>query len=81
MAFIETLITDIISTMKNLAPGISVLLIISGALILGFAYTQPSEKRGKWQEWGVGLLLGGVISAAIIGAAEIIQSTSSQLLT
>lgn len=65
----------------SLGPSIAVILIALGGIIYGLSYTQPAHARGKWQSLGMGVFVGGVIVAAIIGAAEFIAQSSLTLLT
>ncbi|MBD3390301.1 hypothetical protein GF415_05130 [Candidatus Micrarchaeota archaeon] len=58
---------------------ISMLLIILGGLIYGISQVQPGETRGKWQTTGIAIVVGGVLIAAILGAADLIQEVSSNL--
>ncbi len=81
MAYIETLIAGISATLTNIGPVISLILIVLGGITYGVAQTQPSEIKGKWQAIGIGMVVGGIIVAAILGAATIIRDTSLKLLT
>ncbi len=81
MAYIETLLSSWLEIMKSSGTTISVLLIILGGIMYGIAQLQPGETRGKWQNISIGVFLGGIIIAAIIGAASVIQEISSNLLT
>ncbi len=81
MAYIETLLSDILVTLKSVGVTASLLLIIIGGLAYGLAQLQPGETRGQWQNTAIGIFVGGVVIAAIIGAAELIQTISSNLLT
>lgn len=81
MAFIETLLLDIQAALYTIGPILSVILIILGGIAYGLAQTQPAESRGKWQSVAIGMIIGGIVMAAIIGAATIIRETSSKLLT
>lgn len=81
MAFIETLLLDIQSFLYTVGPILSVILIILGGIMYGLAQTQPAENRGKWQSAAIGMIVGGIVIAAIIGGATLIRETSSKLLT
>jgi hypothetical protein len=81
MSFIETLLLDIQAALYTIGPILSVILIILGGIVYGLAQTQPAENRGKWQNAAVGMVIGGVVIAAIIGGATLIRETSSKLLT
>ncbi len=63
-----------------LGPSISIILIVLGAIAYGLAQTQPAENRGKWQSMAMGMIIGGIIVAALTGAAQLIADTSSTLL-
>ena len=81
MAYVETLLSSWLEVMKSAGVTLSLLLIIVGGLVYGLAQLQPSDTRGRWQSTALGLFIGGVLIAAIIGAAELIQTISSNLLT
>lgn len=78
---LETTASNIATFLTNLAPVISIILLVLGGIIYGVAQTQPPDSRGKWQTTAVGMMIGGIIVAAIAGAATVIQTTSSGLLT
>jgi hypothetical protein len=77
---LETTATNIATFLTNIAPVISLILVVLGGIVYGLAQTQPPETRGKWQTAAVSMVIGGVIVAAIAGAATIIQQTSAGLL-
>ncbi len=77
---LETTATNIATFLTTIAPVISLILLILGGIVFGLAQTQPPEMRGKWQTTAVSMMIGGVIVAAIAGAATIIQQTSAGLL-
>lgn len=81
MAYIETLLSSWLEVMKSAGVTLSILLIIVGGVVYGLAQLQPGDTRGRWQSAAIGLFVGGILIAAIIGAAEIIQSVASNLLT
>ncbi len=81
MANIVSVVDSIQLTLLDLGPKISVILIVLGAIIYGLAQVQPAEKRGQWQSIAIGMVIGGIITAAIVGAASIIASSSATLLT
>jgi hypothetical protein len=78
---LETVATNIATFLTNIAPTISLILLILGGIVYGVAQTQPPESRGKWQTTAISMVVGGIIVAAIAGAASLIQQTSSGLLT
>jgi len=65
---------------KKLGMAISLVLIILAGIVYGIAQTMPSETRGKWVNIAIGLLIGGLVSAAIIAGAEFIQGLGTQAL-
>jgi hypothetical protein len=77
---LETTLSNIAAFLTNIAPVISLILIVLGGIAYGLAQTQPAESRGKWQTAAISMVIGGVIVAAIAGAASLIQQTSSGLL-
>ncbi|MBD3397900.1 hypothetical protein GF412_01985 [Candidatus Micrarchaeota archaeon] len=79
MAYIETLLSSWLETLKSAGTMISMLLIILGGLLYGIAQLQPGETRGKWQTTGIAIVVGGILIAAILGAADLIQEVSSNL--
>ena len=79
MAYIETLLSSWLETLKYAGTMISMLLIIVGGLLYGIAQIQPGETRGKWQTTGIAIVVGGILIAAILGAADLIQEVSSNL--
>ena len=79
MAYIETLLSSWLETLKSAGTMISMLLIIVGGLLYGIAQLQPGETRGKWQTTGIAIVVGGILIAAILGAADLIQEISSNL--
>ncbi|OIO20784.1 hypothetical protein COV61_03575 [Candidatus Micrarchaeota archaeon CG11_big_fil_rev_8_21_14_0_20_47_5] len=81
MAYVETLLASIQSVLTNIGPMVSLILIVLGGIIYGVAQTQPSEVKGSWQTVAIGMLVGGIIVAAILGAAVLIRNTSMNLLT
>lgn len=79
MAYVETLLSSWLETLKSAGTMISMLLIILGGLMYGVAQMQPGETRGKWQTTGIAIVVGGILIAAILGAADLIQEVSSNL--
>jgi len=57
-----------------------VILIVLGGIAYGFAQLQPSDQRGKYITTAYALIIGGVVVAAITGAATLIAGTSQNLL-
>ena len=81
MAYVETLLSSWQTILSNIAPIISVILIVLGGIVYGVAQTQPGEQRGKWQTAALAMLICGIIVAAIAGAAVLIRDTSMKILT
>jgi hypothetical protein len=81
MASVVALVDGVKETVLKLAPSISIILIVGAAIVYGVAHTQPAENRGKWQTLAMGMFIGGVIVAAIYGAAETIFKASTTILT
>jgi hypothetical protein len=81
MAYIESLLVSWQGTLSAIGPMISIILIILGGILYGVSHTQPSEMRGKWQAAAIGMIIGGVIVAAVVGAATLIRDSSMKLLT
>ncbi|MEM3422827.1 MAG: hypothetical protein QXF35_01630 [Candidatus Bilamarchaeaceae archaeon] len=77
---LEILISNIAAFLLNIAPMLSLILIVLGGIIYGLSYTQPADNRGKWQTTGIGMVVGGIIVGAVAGAATLIQQTSAGLL-
>ena len=78
---LEVVASNIASFLSNIAPIISLILIILGGISYGLAQTQPPDMRGKWQTAAISMLIGGIIVGAVAAAAGAIQETSSGLLT
>ncbi|MFH1306311.1 MAG: hypothetical protein ABIH83_01480 [Candidatus Micrarchaeota archaeon] len=74
------LIESIKLDLLDLGPNVAVILIVIGGLVYGIAQTQPAQTRGKYQSLGIGIVVGGIIIAAIVGAAELIAKSSANLL-
>jgi hypothetical protein len=77
---LEVVASNIAQFLSNIAPIISLILIILGGITYGLAQAQPAEMRGKWQTAAISMVIGGLIIAVITGAADIIQETSSKAL-
>ncbi|MBU0591142.1 hypothetical protein KKF81_05410 [Candidatus Micrarchaeota archaeon] len=77
---LEVLASNIASFLTGIAPVISIILIVLGGIAYGLSQTQPAEMRGKWQTAAIGMVIGGMVIAAIAGAANIIQEQSAGLL-
>ncbi len=77
---LEVAASNIASFLTVIAPVISLILIVLGGIVYGLAQTQPAEMRGKWQTAAIGMVVGGIIVAAVAGAAGFIQEQSSGLL-
>ena len=79
MGVVDTL-TGIEGLLLQSGPIVSVILIVLGGLAYGFAQTQPSDQRGKYITTAYALLAGGVVVAAVTGAATLIAQNSANLL-
>ena len=77
---LEVVASNIASFLSSIAPIISLILIILGGITYGLAQTQPPDVRGKWQTAAISMVIGGVIVAAMAGAASYIQEQSAGLL-
>ncbi len=77
---LEVTASNIATFLGNIAPVISLILIILGGIVYGLAQMQPPDSRGKWQTAAISMVIGGVIVGAIAGAATFIQEQSSGLL-
>ena len=80
MGLVDSL-TGVEGALLQAGPIISVILIVLGGLSFGLAQTQPSDQRGKYITTAYALLAGGIVVAAITGAATLIASNSANLLT
>ena len=80
MAVVETL-SSIENILLQIGPIVSVILIVLGGLAYGMAQTQPSDQRGKYITTAYALIAGGIVVAAITGAATFIASQSTTLIT
>ena len=81
MANLEATLDGIRILLETVAPTLSIILIILSGIVYGLAQMQPPETRGKWQTTAMGIFIGGIIIAAIVGAASIITDSSQTLLT
>jgi hypothetical protein len=79
MAVVDTL-TMIRDALLAVGPIVAVILIVLGGLAYGFATVQPSDQRGKYVTTAYALIAGGVVVAAITGAATLIAGNSANLL-
>jgi len=74
------ILTGIKMALEEIAPALSIILIVSGGIVYGIAQTQPAELRGKWQSFALGLFVGGIIIGAIAGGAQLIRDKSLQII-
>ncbi|MEM4554888.1 MAG: hypothetical protein QXT25_03505 [Candidatus Anstonellaceae archaeon] len=79
MSLVETL-AAIEGALLEIGPIISVILIVLGGLSYGVAQIQPADQRGKFITTAYALIIGGIVVAAITGAANLIAEQSSTLL-
>lgn len=81
MATLVSVVSSVKDTLAGeLAPAVAVVLIVLGGLAYGLAQTQPAASRGKWQSAAAGLILGGLVVAAIAGAAQMIADQAKTFL-
>ncbi len=78
---LEVTASNISAFLLSLAPTISIILIVLGGIVYGLSFTQPADSRGKWQNSGLGLVVGGIVISAIALGATVIQETAGGLLT
>lgn len=79
MAVVDTL-AGIEGTLLQIGPMVAVILIVLGGLSYGLAQAQPSDQRGKYITTAYALIAGGIVVAAITGAATLIAGQSANLL-
>jgi len=79
MGVVDTL-SGIESLLLQLGPIISVILIVLGGIVYGLSQTQPSDQRGKYITSAYAMIAGGIVVAAITGAATLIAQNSANLL-
>ena len=79
MGVVDTL-SGFESLLLQIGPIISVILIVLGGIAYGLAQTQPSDQRGKYITTAYALIIGGVVVAAVTGAATLIAQNSANLL-
>ena len=79
MGIVDTL-TAVQDTLLQVGPIVSVILVVLGGLSYGIAQTQPSDQRGKYITTAYALIAGGIVVAAITGAATLIAQNSANLL-
>ena len=77
---LEVVASNIAIFLSNIAPIISLILILLGGITYGLAQTQPPETRGKWQTAGISMFVGGLIVGAVAAGAGWIQEQSTTLL-
>jgi len=70
---IETQLLEWQTALTSIGTTLSVILIIAGGIVYGISQGMPSETRGKWVTTAVGLIIGGIIMAAIVGGAIVIR--------
>lgn len=74
---LEVAASNVASFLSNIAPIISLILIVLGGIVYGLAQTQPAETRGKWQTAAISMAIGGFIVGAIAAAAPYLQEQST----
>ena len=81
MAGVVDTLTGVQTDLTSVGYAFSIILIVLGGLVYGFAQMQPSDQRGKYVTAAYGMIIGGVVVAAITGAATGISNSSKTLLT
>jgi len=81
MGTLEASLESVRALLETIAPTLSIILIITAGIVYGLAQMQPPDTRGRWQSTALGLLAGGIIIAALAGAADLISESSQNLLT
>ncbi|MEM4634072.1 MAG: hypothetical protein QW275_02865 [Candidatus Anstonellaceae archaeon] len=79
MGIVDTL-SSVEGVLLQVGPIISVILIVLGGIVYGLAQTQPSDQRGKYITTAYAMIAGGIVVAAITGAANLIAQNSANLL-
>jgi predicted membrane protein len=77
---LEIVLSNIKDTLQNIAPIVSTILVILAGFVYGFSQLQPAEQRGRYIHISLGLLIGGIIIAAVSVGAEMITSVAQQTL-
>ncbi len=81
MAGVKDTLTGVQTDLTAVGFAFSIILIVLGGLVYGFAQMQPSDQRGKYITAAYGMIIGGIVVAAITGGADAISKTSQTLLT
>ena len=81
MAGVVDTLTGVQTDLTSVGYAFSIILIVLGGLVYGFAQMQPSDQRGKYVTAAYGMIIGGIVVAAITGAATGISNSSKTLLT
>ena len=81
MAGVKDTLTGVQTDLTAVGFAFSIILIVLGGLVYGFAQMQPSDQRGKYITAAYGMIIGGIVVAAITGGADAISKTSQKLLT
>ncbi len=77
---IESKIPEGIAFFTNIGWGLSLLLIILAGIVYGVSQTMPPDSRGKWVNTAIGLFVGGIVIAMVLGAAGMIRSLAYESL-
>jgi len=81
LAGVVDTLTGVQTDLTSVGYAFSIILIVLGGLVYGYAQMQPSDQRGKYITAAYGMIIGGIVVAAITGGAEAISTTSKTLLT
>jgi hypothetical protein len=73
-------LTGVQNTLLQIGPIVSVIFIVLGGLPYDMVQTRPSDQRGKYITTAYALIAGGIVVAAITGAATLIAGQSANLL-
>ncbi|MCC7570265.1 hypothetical protein KO465_02880 [Candidatus Micrarchaeota archaeon] len=77
--YIITALNEWKSILINVGTTLAAILVIIGAIVYGISQMQPAEVRGKWESTAVGLVIGGIVIAAIIGVSGLIIDFSGDM--
>ena len=66
--------------LAQMGPILSIILIILGGFIYGFAQLQPADNRGRFTQIALGFVIGGIVIAAITMGASAIEKFGENIL-
>ena len=67
--YIITALKDWKDILVEVGTTVAAILIILGAIVYGVSQMQPAEMIGKWESTAVGMVVGGILIAIIIGVS------------